>query len=82
MLIGIGDSSDLAVFHLRNPVCELEDASVVRDDDKGAIFANCKFSHQLHDLPSGLAVERAGGFVADDQSRIWTNARAIATRCC
>jgi len=66
MLLGICDPCNLAVIHLGDPVCELEDAGIVRDDNQSAIFTNREPPHELHHLLAGFAIEGARRLVAND----------------
>ena len=48
----------------------VEDAVVMRDDEHSPLRCHGGAGEQLHDRLASLVVERCGGFIADDESRL------------
>ena len=59
-----------SVVHGGDAVGVGENAVIVRDDDGTTSGLTHQFAEQFHDHFSVLGIERGGGFVANDQSRI------------
>src|SRR5690606_28261558 len=61
----IGDDASVAQFD--DAVGVVGDFAVVGDEDEG-VTAIGQFAHQAHDVVAALGVERAGGFVGEDDA--------------
>jgi len=73
------DGADAAVLHRRDAIGEGVDAGVVCDDDNRAVRSDFRISSTVWpDSASSAAV----GSSQTTSRGAWTNARAIATRCC
>ena len=53
----VDHAADAAVFHLRDAVCETENAMVMRDDDHAAFGRTGKVADELHDVAAGVLIE-------------------------
>ena len=53
----VDDAADAAVFHLRDAICETEDAMVVRDDDHATFGRAGEVAHEFHDMCPRVLIE-------------------------
>src|SRR5271167_1433496 len=63
------DAHQPAVFHLHDPVRKFKDAAVVGDDDDTALVGKNMFADELDDVSTGIAVERRGWLVENQNVR-------------
>src|SRR5258708_14912533 len=68
--LGVGDLTDLPIFHTGNPVAEPKDARVVGDHDQGTVWTLHDVLHELHHVVARLVIQVAGRLVANDQPRV------------
>ena len=65
----VDHAADAAVFHLRDAVCETENAMVMRNDDHATFRGTGKVTDEFHDVPAGVLIQGRGGFIADEERR-------------
>jgi len=58
---------DAPVFHMHHAVGEFEDARIVRNDENATLGVEHVLAHELQDHAAGVAVQRCGGFVENEQ---------------
>ena len=79
---GLGEARQATFLEVDDPVGDVEDAIVVRDQhDRGPLLPG-EVVHPVDDVAARLLVERRGRLVGEDDARAGAaSARAIATRC-
>ena len=63
------NSRESSVLHLHDPIGKFEDAAVMGDDHDAALVGENVLPHEAHDVATGLAVERGGRFVKNQNLR-------------
>src|SRR5579872_3138015 len=64
------DTDQAAVFHLQNASGKFVNSVVVSDHDDAAIFVEKILVHETDHRAPGIAVERSGGLVHDEDVRL------------
>ena len=77
-----GVVGDMSVLNPDDPVASAGEFNIMCDQDQCRAGILRVVKHDIDDLVAGRTVQIAGRFVCQQDSGLWSKARAIATRCC